>query len=68
MTNADIFPFCEKIVKPRDKAICCDLCIKWIHTRCNNLNDLDYEFLMVMMKLGTAKLVFRKFYHSAIRR
>ena len=45
MTNAVIFPFCEKIVKPRDKAICCDLCIKWIHTRYNNLNDLDYEFL-----------------------
>ena len=45
MTNADIFPFWEKIVKPRDKAICCYLCTKWIHTRCNNLNDLDYEFL-----------------------
>ena len=45
MTNTDICPFCEKIVKNRDKAICCDLCIKWIHIRCNNLNDLDYEYL-----------------------
>ena len=27
------------------KAICCDFCIKWIHIRCNNLNDLDYEYL-----------------------
>ena len=44
MTNTDICPFCEKIVKTRDKAICCDLCIKWIHIRCNNLNDLDYEY------------------------
>ena len=45
MTNTDICPFCEKIVRNRDKAICCDLCIKWIHIRCNNLNDLDYEYL-----------------------
>ena len=38
-------PFCEKIVKTRDKVTCCGLCIKWIHIRCNNLNDLDYEYL-----------------------
>ena len=67
MTNTDICPFREKFVKTRDKAIYCDLCIKWIHIRCNNLNDLDY-ILKIMMKLGTVKLVFRKFYHSAIRR
>ena len=29
----------------RDKAICCDLCSKWIHIKCNNLNDLDHEYL-----------------------
>ena len=45
MTNINICPFCEKIVKTRDKAICCDLCNKWIHIKCNNLNDLDYEYL-----------------------
>ena len=28
------------------EAICCDLCIKWIHIRCNNLNDIDYEYLI----------------------
>ena len=67
MTNTDICPFCEKIVKARDKVICCDLCIKWTHIRCNNLNDLGY-ILKIMMKLGIVKLVFRKFYHSAIRR
>ena len=44
MTNTDICPFCEKILKIRDKAIYCDLCIKWIHIRCNNVNDLDYEY------------------------
>ena len=67
MKNTDICPFCEKIIMNRDKAICCDLCIKWIHIRCNNLNDLDY-ILKIMMKLGNVKLLFRKFYHSAIRR
>ena len=45
MTNTEICHFCEKIVKTHDKAICYDLCIKWIHIRCNNPNDLDYEYL-----------------------
>ena len=45
MTNTDICPFCEKIVKISDKPVCCDLCSKWIHIKCNNLNDLDYEYL-----------------------
>ena len=45
MTNIDICPFCEKIVKTRDKAICCDLCSKRIHIKFNNLNDLEYEYL-----------------------
>ena len=45
MTNTDICPFHEKNVKTCDKAICCDLCSKWIHIKCNNLNDLDYEYL-----------------------
>ena len=45
MANTDICPFCETIVKTRDKAICCDLFSKWIHTKCSNFNDLDYEYL-----------------------
>ena len=32
-------------MKTRDKAICCDLCSKWIYIRCNNLNDLEYGYL-----------------------
>ena len=69
MANAHICPFCETTVKTRDKVISCDLCSKWIHIKCNNLNDLDYECLKkVRMKLGTVKLVFRKFYHFATRR
>ena len=39
MTITDIYLFCEKIVKNHDKAICCDLCIKSIHIRCNKNND-----------------------------
>ena len=45
MTDTDICPFYKKIVKTRDKAICCDLCSKLIHIKCKNLNDLDYEYL-----------------------
>ena len=45
MTNIDICPFSEKIVKTRDKAICYDLCSKWIHIKHNNLNDLHNEYL-----------------------
>ena len=45
MTNTDTCLFCEKIIKTCDKAICCDLCSKWIHIKCYNLNDLDYEYL-----------------------
>ena len=44
MTDTDICPFYEAIVKTRDKAICCDLYSKWIHIKCNNLNDLDYKY------------------------
>ena len=38
-------PFCEITVRARSKAICCDQCIKWIHIKYNNLNDLDCEDL-----------------------
>ena len=44
MINTNICPFCEIIVKIYDKAICCDLCSQWIYIKCNNLNDLDYEY------------------------
>ena len=43
MTSIGIYPFCEIILNARDKAIRCDLCNKWIHIRCNDLNDLDQE-------------------------
>ena len=45
MTNADICPFCENFFLACDKVISSDLCIKWIHIRCNVLNDLDYEYV-----------------------
>ena len=45
MTHTDIYPFWERIVKTQDEALCCDLCNKWIHIKCNNLNDLDCEYL-----------------------
>ena len=45
MTNINTCLFCEIIVKARDKPVCCDLCNKWIHIKCNIFNDLDYENL-----------------------
>ena len=41
MNNSNISPFCETVVKTRDKAICCDLYSKWIHMKYNGLNDLS---------------------------
>ena len=43
MTNIDTYLFCEIFVKSHDKAVCCDLCNKQIHVKCNNLNDLSYK-------------------------
>ena len=67
MANTYICRFCEAIVKTLDKAICCALCSKWIHIKCSNLNDLDYEYLKSKDESWYCKLVFRKFYHSAIK-
>ena len=54
MTNTDICPFCETIVKTCDKAMCCDLCSKLIHIKYNNLNDLDYEYLDYKVRMNVA--------------
>ena len=32
----------QKAVATKHKAICCDLCNKWIHISCNNLNKTTY--------------------------
>ena len=45
MTNIAICPFFETIVKACFKAICCDLCSKWIRIKWNNVKDLDCENL-----------------------
>ena len=38
-------PVCKKSVLNQHKAICCDHCNQWVHIKCNNLNDLDYNLL-----------------------
>ena len=60
MTNFDTCPFCEIIVKARDKAICCDLCSKWIYIKCNNLHDLDHENLKLRNKLQSCNKCFQE--------
>ena len=47
MTNTDIGLFCKTIVNTHDKVICCDVFGKWIHIKCNNPTDLDYEYLKI---------------------
>ena len=36
---------CSKTVKGNQKAIQCDFCDLWIHTRCNDILDVEYENL-----------------------
>ena len=36
---------CNKKVKCHHKAICCDLCNKWIHIKCSECSGLDCEYL-----------------------
>ena len=36
---------CKKSVLNQHKAICCDHCNQWVHIKCNDLNDLDYNLL-----------------------
>ena len=43
----DCYPcsVCKKSVLNQHKAICCDHCNQWVHIKCNNLNDIDYNLL-----------------------
>ena len=45
--NYPKFPckICEKNVSAKVKAVQCDLCERWVHIKCNNLNYLDYRYL-----------------------
>ena len=36
---------CQKAVGKKHNAICCDLCNKWIHIACNNLDKKTYRGL-----------------------
>ena len=36
---------CKKSVLNQHKAICCDHCNQWVHIKCNDQNDLDYNLL-----------------------
>ena len=45
--NHPKFPckICAKNVLDKDQAVQCDLCERWIHIKCNNLNYLYYKYL-----------------------
>ena len=36
---------CEKPVAINHEAVCCDICNKWVHIRCNNICKKTYRCL-----------------------
>jgi len=36
---------CSKNVKDNHKAVCCDICNYWTHTKCNHINNSQYAIL-----------------------
>ena len=36
---------CPKNVTDNENAILCDLCQRWVHIKCNDLNYMDYKYL-----------------------
>ena len=47
---------CKKSVLNQHKAICCDHCNQWVHIKCNDLNDLDYNLLKSKNEFWYCKL------------
>ena len=47
MCNYPKFPcmICAKNVSENVKAVQCHLCERWVHIKCNNLNNIDYSYL-----------------------
>ena len=41
-----LFPcgLCGKEVHNTNKEIACDNCSRWIHLKCNEVNDLDFNY------------------------
>ena len=35
---------CQRAVAETHRAICCNICQKWVHIKCNNLDKNDYNF------------------------
>ena len=52
------FPYgiCQKAVAKRHQAVCCDLCDKWIHIACNNLNKKHTKIFSPQKSAGSACL------------
>ncbi|XP_065684726.1 uncharacterized protein LOC136096953 [Hydra vulgaris] len=44
-TTNSICAVCNVNVNKNQKAVFCDSCLNWVHLKCNNLNDIDYQLL-----------------------
>ena len=45
MIDCYVCSVCKKSILYQRKAICCDHCNQWVHIKCTNLTDLDYNLL-----------------------
>lgn len=39
-------PDCSKLVGDKDSAVKCEVCDEWFHSKCQNVPDDTYEFMM----------------------
>ena len=51
---------CQKSVVVKRKAICCDICNRWIHIACNNLDRKTYSKLQESNKNWFCKTCIKK--------
>ena len=43
--NKDICPTCQNTVTSNDSGLCCDECKQWLHAKCCDFSDDQYEWL-----------------------
>ena len=48
---------CEKAVAKNHKAVCCDVCNKWVHVASKNINTYTYRKLQKSDALCTVTII-----------
>ena len=55
----------NRAVAKNHKAVQCDICDKWVHIACKNLNKNTYKYSKKMNLLGIVFVVFKRDNHIA---